>query len=618
MDENIIETNSNQNNEQNIQVNNLSVLSKIFYTSQNDPSTLSSIIKSTDDLPYLFYLLKNPTHLNFKEKFEIFQKLMTLFKSNSNLVNLFIKRCKSNKTSFYEPIIDLYLEENEENTEERKIFFEEMLVFLVNKVSIPKFIMEYIYQKLSKYLTHNLHSEKIPKLDKNKFLKYLNLLEIFYTNSLEKDIMNLYNIDKNEGEINNENVINNYFEEEIVKPIRNYLFFNGINSKLTIFLNQHSNNINCDFPTMQSGCSFVFWINLEYNVIKDYYTVNNGKNSIKAMTLISFMFGENQIRVQLINENNLLVILDDIESEPINISNIFKYGIWNNICIIIENKKSDLIKIIINGEVLNYKINIPKNIEFNFSEKIDNIYLFENLIGKINSILFCPNTLNNDIITYFKECQGFYKIKYLYKFLLSINNSYYQFSSNYSYIEKYKNQEINKNYSKINIIPEEQNIKNIVGLFCCFTYDEHKRQIDDVFGNYVAVISSEDDGANNYIKYYKNIAQIGDINNLLPVIEIILLSHNKEKLCSSININTDDIEIEDLITEDIFLKYMHIVKKIIKDKKLNLICANNTKFFSHLGLFLEKFPSKIYSIRIRNIFYELGKETFQFSDEQSN
>ena len=592
-------------------IDNFTLLSKIFYPKHDNPSLLSSIIKSTDDLPYLFYCLKNQEILNYKEKFKILETLTSLFKSNNNLINLFTKKCKSNITNFYEPIIDLYLLENEESTEENKNFLEEMLLLIVNTVSIPKFIMEYIFQKLSIYLRYNTKNEKINKLTKNGFMKYLNLLEIFYTNSLEKDIMKLYDINTND-----ENNINNYIENEKTKEIKNYLFFNGVNSKITIFLNQNSTNVNCDFPTMQNGFSFVFWINLEQNLIKDYYTVNEGKNINKVMTLISLMFGENQIRVQLINENKILVILDDTEYEPIDISKSFKYDSWNNICITIDNKKSEFIKIIINGELLNAKIDIPKNSEIKFSGKISNISLFENLIGKINSVLICPNTLNNELISYFKESQGFYKIKYLYKFLLSINNNYYQFSSNYKYIEKYKNQQMNKNYLKININSEEQNIKNIVGLFCCFTYNEHKRQIDDVFGNYVAIISSEDDGANNYIKYYKNIEQIGEINNLLPVIELILLSHNKEKLCSSVN--NADIEIEDLITEEIFLKYMHIVKKIIKEKKLNLISANNTKFFSHLGLFLEKFPSKIYGNRIRILFYELGKETFQFSDEKSN
>ena len=52
---------------------------------------------------------------------------MPLFKSNSILINLFLKNCKTNLTSFYEPIIDLYLSENEANTQKNQIFLEEML-----------------------------------------------------------------------------------------------------------------------------------------------------------------------------------------------------------------------------------------------------------------------------------------------------------------------------------------------------------------------------------------------------------------------------------------------------------------------------------------------------------
>ena len=621
MDEENIDKNLNPTESLNNKTNNLSILSKIFYQSQNDPLTLSPIIKSTDDIPYLFYLLKNRTNLNFKEKCEIIKKLMYLFKLSTNLIHLFIKRCKSNITNFYEPIIDLYLDDNKENSEENKKFIEEILIYMVNISSIPKFLMEYIYQKLSIYLRYNSLKENIPKLSRYQFMKYLNLLEIFYTNSLDNDIMNLYDFDKKEEEEqeqNNENDINNYVETEKVKEIKNYLFFNGLNSKITIFLNENSNNINCDFPTMNQGFSFVFWINLELHLINDYYTVNDGKNMNKAMTLINIVFGDNQIRVQLMQECKLIIIFDDIESELIDIKNNFNYGIWNNFCIIIENKKSDFIKILINGELLDYKIDIPKKTEINFSEKISNISLFENLIGKINSVLICPNTLNYELLSYFRGCKGFYKIKYLYKFLLSINNNYYKFSENNTYIEKYRKQPVNKNYSKININSNEQNIKNIIGLFCCFTYNEYKKQIDDVFGNFKAIISSENDGANNYIKYYKNIEQIGEINNLVPIIELMFLSHNKEKLCSTININENEIEIDDLLTEEIFLKFMHLIKKIITGQKLNLFYANKTKFFSHLGLFLEKFPNKIFNNRIRNIFYVLGKESFQFSDEKSN
>jgi hypothetical protein len=230
-------------------------------------------------------------------------------------------------------------------------------------------------------------------------------------------------------------------------------------------------------------------------------------------------------------------------------------------------------------------------------------------------VLFCGKTLNNDIIDFFGKSQGFYKIKYLYQFLLSIDSNYYEFSHQYKYYEKFKNITSNKNLSKINIYAKEQNMRNIIGLFCPFTFNKRKNQIDDVFGNYIAVISSQDDGANNYINFTKNIKHIGEINNLLPLLEIMILSKNKNKFCSFINMNDKNFEIENLLTEEIFLKYIHIVKKIITGKKHNLYEANHSYFFSHLGLFLEKFPSEIFTTNILSIFYEIGKETFQYTDK---
>ena len=51
MDEENVDKNLNPTEAQNDKTNNLSILSKIFYQSQNDPLTLSPIIKSTDDIP---------------------------------------------------------------------------------------------------------------------------------------------------------------------------------------------------------------------------------------------------------------------------------------------------------------------------------------------------------------------------------------------------------------------------------------------------------------------------------------------------------------------------------------------------------------------------------------
>ena len=193
MQEQNIAENSNSSEILNVQKDIISPLSKIFYSSPQDQSTLLPIIKCIDELPHLFYILRKPLSsseenkkINFKEKFEIFQKLMTLFKQNTNLINLFTERYKTNFTNFYEPIIELYLDE-ENASDEIKSSLEEILIFLINKVSIPKFIMEKIYQKLSIYLRYNTYKEKIPKMSQNVFMRYLNLLEIFYTNSLENN-----------------------------------------------------------------------------------------------------------------------------------------------------------------------------------------------------------------------------------------------------------------------------------------------------------------------------------------------------------------------------------------------------------------------------------------------
>ena len=619
--------------------NHLSLLKQIFHINPLHPNIFLPILISTDDIPKLFYYLniqkdedelkkenteeKNESkELNSQNKIEIFKILMELFKQNKNLINLFTKRCKSNHTYFFEPIISLYLSE-ELSIDSDITFLEQMIIFVINNVSIQKFLLEYIYQKLSVYLRYNSNNEKLKKLNQNIFKRYLNLLEIFYTNSLDNNLDILYNNKNENNEISNENenmnnIITNYFDSEKQKEIKNYIYFNGCNSKMTILLNLSSNNINCDFPTLEFGCSFVFWINLDKDIINDYYTIYSGKNSNKIMKLISFISGGHQISMQLINVNNLSIVIDEIESKPINISEEFKYGNWNNVCFIIYPKKTDSVKIIINGVSLKFTLKLPKNNSLNLTEKIDNITLFENLIGRITSVLFCPNVLNSDIISVFSQCHGFYKIKYLYKFLLSIDSNYFQYSHNYKYYEKFKNSGNNKNLLKINIMAEEQNRKNIVGLFCPFTYDEARNQIDDVFGNFIGAISSQDDGANYYIKYSKNIEQIGEINNLLPIMELMLLSNNQNKLSSTININNNLIEIENLLTEDILLKYMHIIKKIINDKKHNLILANNTNFFSHLGLFLEKFPSNIFTYTILSIFYEIGKETFQYYDDKSD
>ena len=58
-------------------------------------------------------------------------------------------------------------------------------------------------------------------------------------------------------------------------------------------------------------------------------------------------------------------------------------------------------------------------------------------------------------------------------------------------------------------------------------------------------------------------------------------------------------------------EFLIIIKHLLIGHSKNLYDANKSKFFSSLGLFLEKFSSKIYTEKILDVLVEIGKEIFQ-------
>ena len=233
------------------------LLTNIFHSIPNNPNRLLPLVSSPNDINTLFSFLnynnenteENNTDINFqntiKTKIELLNFLMSLFKMNNNLIYLFVKKCKSNIKTFFDPLIDIYL--NEYTVNEYKIIVEELLQLLIKNVSMQKNVLEYIYQKLSIFFRKDAKR----KLTETLLLKYLNLLDIFYTCPLT------------DNNINNENNINNYNEIEKGKEIKNFIYLNGHNNKLSLVLNNSSTNINTDFPTLEYGFSFAFWLNLD-------------------------------------------------------------------------------------------------------------------------------------------------------------------------------------------------------------------------------------------------------------------------------------------------------------------------------------------------------------------
>ena len=49
--------------------------------------------------------------ITMNTKIHLLNSLMNIFKMNDNLLYLFLKKCKSNSKSFFDPFIDIYLDE---------------------------------------------------------------------------------------------------------------------------------------------------------------------------------------------------------------------------------------------------------------------------------------------------------------------------------------------------------------------------------------------------------------------------------------------------------------------------------------------------------------------------
>ena len=535
-----------------------SLLKDIFYELPNKINEFLPIIKSSNNIkntiPFLLTYNTNREE-DINQIINILFIIKEFFQINNNLIPLFMKNSiYSNDMSFYECLLTLYL--NEGIIDDNKLILEELINLINSNYSISKHNLEYIFQKLSKYFTNDAKNILTEKL----LYRYLNLLNHIYTDisSLKKDKKN--------------------------NEIKNYIFFNGINSYLSFTINNYSCNPNTDFPTMEKGCSFVFWINLNKSLIEEYFKILPHQTSIN---LIKLNIGFQTLLIQLINSKNIRISNKDKSTNEIPISQFFNYNDWNNLIFIIEPSKGKKlsIKIYINDNLINSTLILSEN--FNTKDKINKINLFENFLGKISSIIFFSFVIDQNLITHFSTIKGFNKNKVLFQLLNSFDKEYCNIKNpNKKNNNKYYNEKLNK---KIKIKLNEQNINNLICYFIPLTYDKNKNIIDDIFGNFIAKLNN-DDGVNNYVNKNKNIRDLGGIINLLPIIELMLSSLKDDNPYKLVDKN--------ILTERTFQEFLIIIQKILIGHEKNIINEKETHFFSCLSLFMEKIPSKFYTLNI--------------------
>ena len=569
----------------------LPYLLDVFQTKQDQSNKILPIIKNTFKMQNLMSFLKSE-EIHIDNKLEVISKLFFLFQSNISLIPFFIRECKKNNLNLlYESIFDIYL--NEDIKKENAEFLEKLIKLIITNTSLPKAAPDYLYQKLSRFFK----IENCFELNEKLFMKYLNLLHLCYRdNSLDNE-KNISNEIKPQAPTGFEEI----GEAKKNSEIKNYMYFAGTNSFLTLKINTKSSSVITDFPNLENGLSFVFWINLNKKVLSEYYNIYNNEKNPFQIDLITLNISEHRIKFVLKESKYFQLIVDKTESNLMDINSIFFFEEWVNVCFIISKKvvmNSATIKIFINGVNTRLELAVPK--DFPLRCKINKIILFQNLIGRVSSLLFFSFPLSQKLISYFafNLINGIYNNKILFKFLISNDNSYFNNSNNYKYYEKYKNENIKE---KLNILLKEQNFKNIISVFPPFSYNNRGHYIDDIFGNYIAIFSNND-GVNNYVNHVKNIQLIGGINNLLPIAELMLKYRNTRY---------------NIISEKSILKYLNIFKDIIIEHNDNLYDANKNYFFSSLGLFLERFPSNIYKEKLLYILLDIGKEVFLYSDNDN-
>ena len=132
------------------------------------------------------------------------------------------------------------------------------------------------------------------------------------------------------------------------------------------------------------------------------------------------------------------------------------YDEWNSIIFIAEIKNNKLLtQLYINNNSLDNTIIFSNKI--NKNEKINNIDLFENLLGKVSSILFFSFTIDSNLISFFTSFKGFYKKNILNQFLMSLDKDYYNSSDK----EKIQKNSSILTSNKIKIKLKDYNINTI-------------------------------------------------------------------------------------------------------------------------------------------------------------
>ena len=497
-------------------------------------------------IPQFFEYIKNP-QIEQKKKIYILQQIQAKFNVNRYLIEYF---SSYENISIYKFLFDIFL--LPDTTEVLKSEIINFISPLICNIETSKEIYEYIFQKLS-IIYRSKEQEYLDPNEVNNVLKFLNAI-LGSTENCQKP--------------------RNYF-----CCAGNGQFIFDCNKEISI------------------GNSFSVLINFK---IGGSYIKEEDKHIKRISNLVNINF-INDINVSIDLEYPNHLIIKDIEQ---NFKKILPVNEFTFLFItFIPIPQFNSIKIILNSQNSNNQIG---SIEFEIFTKIpikpnDNfisIEFFKKFYGEVTSIVIFSQKeegdngiLNKEFmeeISKFKT--GFWKIKDLQSFIKILKK--------YPSIEKEeKKEKKEKKDLKISILKKSIKVEEKKS----FIYDDlisiftpmncyNTNTIEDYFG-INQLIFNGDIRNHKYICYQKKLDLVCNLNNFLPIAEMFLIH-------------------KELLTEDNLELLLQIINNLIKDRTENIKSIKNIKFFKILRLFLEKYPNNVFTEKILNIFFEIGKNIF--------
>ena len=506
-------------------------------------------------------------------------------KNENPLNSIFIKDSNGKITEEIDSIKNIhkffdFLIDNKINNESKIKILDEFKTKLHNNRFISEFFSSYKNKSIYFYL-FDLY------LNKNANDKIKNSIQ-----SLIEELCINIQTDKNIYEFLFQNMAKIFRGEMPTSSLSDYL------KLLNVILSENENMLNPkNYFACAGNCKFVldlkndaieignsFSINITFKT-----SVNKSNNNIKKESNLIKIYFSNKKELSIDLKYPSSLIIKNIKNESIK---ILEYLDWINlnITLAILNNKINLF-VNVNGENTPNLFNL-NNLSIKYDDNIEKIEFFNNFCGEVRSIYMFsqkesgpPASNSAEYLSKLKDYkQGLWKKKLLENFLKDI----YQI---YSVDVKSKSV-----YFKSSILGSKGDNKkslydNLVFLFTPINYIKTNiDKIEDALGKYTLQMIGN---IKNHLfqKYQKKLMYVSDINNILPIMEMFLIYPES-------------------LTEQNLELFLQIISNILNFRKQNLKNIKDCKIFNILSMFIEKFPQKIFTHKILNAFFQLGKILF--------